>query len=162
LPYLCPIIHEKIKAMEVNYKILGVNDDKDFCSCCGKQGLKRVVWLEDNRNGEVNHFGTHCAALLLLPNGAKSAKANVVEKLALIELRKIVNGAAEKHWSVRPYRAFVCAIGKELVDLGVENRFDFIAAKTDAFCNFIWPYQKYLSRANELGIPLDEYIAISF
>ena len=151
--------------MEVNYKILGVNDDKDFCSCCGKQGLKRVVWLEDNRNGEVNHFGTHCAALLLLPllpNGAKSAKANVVEKLALIELRKIVNGAAEKHWSVRPYRAFVCAIGKELVDLGVENRFDFIAAKTDAFCNFIWPYQKYLSRANELGIPLDEYIAISF
>lgn len=143
--------------MEVNYKLLGVNDDKDFCSCCGKQGLKRVVWMEDNRTGEVNHFGTHCAALLLLPNGVKSGKANVVENAALIELRKIVDSAAEKHWEVKPYKAFICAIGKELVELGVENRFEFVAAKTDAFCNFIWPYQKYLSRASELGLSLHEY-----
>lgn len=42
-------------------KILGVNDDRDFCCCCGKEGLKRVVWIEDMETGEIRHFGTTCA-----------------------------------------------------------------------------------------------------
>ena len=48
--------------MENRYKVVGVNDDKDFCECCGKQGLKRVVWIEDTETQEVKHFGTTCAA----------------------------------------------------------------------------------------------------
>lgn len=43
------------------FQILGVNDDRDFCDCCGKQGLKRVVWIQDNELGEIKHFGTSCA-----------------------------------------------------------------------------------------------------
>ena len=43
------------------FRVLGVNDDKDFCECCGKSGLKRVVWIEDTESGEVSHFGTTCA-----------------------------------------------------------------------------------------------------
>lgn len=44
------------------YNVVGVNDDKDFCECCGRQGLARVVWIEDTDTGEIKHFGTTCAA----------------------------------------------------------------------------------------------------
>lgn len=43
------------------YRVLSVNDDKDFCGCCGKTGLKRVVFIENIETGEVDHFGTTCA-----------------------------------------------------------------------------------------------------
>lgn len=42
-------------------KIIGVNDDQDFCCCCGKSGLKVVVWIEDGETGEIAHFGRVCA-----------------------------------------------------------------------------------------------------
>jgi hypothetical protein len=42
-------------------KILGINDDRDFCQCCGKTGLRRVVWIENIETGTVRHFGTYCA-----------------------------------------------------------------------------------------------------
>lgn len=44
-----------------NFKVLGVNDSKDFCQCCGKTGLKRVVFIENVQTNEVRHFGTTCA-----------------------------------------------------------------------------------------------------
>ena len=47
--------------MANRYNVVGVNDDKDFCECCGRQGLKRVVWIEDTETQEVKHFGTTCA-----------------------------------------------------------------------------------------------------
>lgn len=46
---------------EPRKKVLGVNDDRDFCSCCGKEHLKRVVWIEDLETGRIDHFGTTCA-----------------------------------------------------------------------------------------------------
>lgn len=42
------------------FTVLGVTDDRDFCQCCGRQGLKRVVWIEDGESGAVRHFGTTC------------------------------------------------------------------------------------------------------
>ena len=42
--------------------VRGVSDDADFCMCCGRTGLKRVVWIEDTETQEVRHFGTTCAA----------------------------------------------------------------------------------------------------
>jgi hypothetical protein len=48
--------------MANRYNVVGVNDDKDFCECCGRQGLKRVVWIEDTETQEIKHFGTTCAA----------------------------------------------------------------------------------------------------
>lgn len=53
-------INEKQHAMS-RFQILGVNDDRDSCECCGKQGLKRVVWIQDNELSEIKHFGTVCA-----------------------------------------------------------------------------------------------------
>lgn len=44
------------------FKVLGVNDDDDTCECCGKKGLKKVVWIEDTETGSVQHFGLICAA----------------------------------------------------------------------------------------------------
>lgn len=43
------------------YKVLAVNDEKDFCQCCGKKDLKKVVWIEDQLEGGIQHFGTICA-----------------------------------------------------------------------------------------------------
>ena len=43
------------------YKVLGINDDKSHCECCGKQMLARVVWIEDAETNEIRHFGTTCA-----------------------------------------------------------------------------------------------------
>lgn len=43
------------------FNVLGINDDKSHCECCGKSGLARVVWIEDTETGEIKHFGTSCA-----------------------------------------------------------------------------------------------------
>jgi hypothetical protein len=43
------------------FKILGVNDDQNFCQCCGKSDLKAVVWIQNLETGEVQHFGSVCA-----------------------------------------------------------------------------------------------------
>lgn len=51
-----------MKVNEVKFKVLGVNDDQSFCECCGKQGLARVVWIENLETGKIQHFGTVCAA----------------------------------------------------------------------------------------------------
>lgn len=40
--------------------MLGVIDDQDFWQCCGRQGLKRVVWIEEGEIREVQHFGAVC------------------------------------------------------------------------------------------------------
>ena len=43
------------------FKVLGVNDDRDFCECCGRENLKKVVWIEDAETGKIQHFGVVCA-----------------------------------------------------------------------------------------------------
>lgn len=43
------------------FRIKGVNDDRDTCDCCGKTGLKKVVWIEDLETQEIRAFGTSCA-----------------------------------------------------------------------------------------------------
>lgn len=48
--------------MQTIYKVLGVNDDRDFCECCGRTGLKKVVWIENTETGKVQHFGVVCAS----------------------------------------------------------------------------------------------------
>lgn len=45
----------------MTYTVLGINDDRDSCQCCGKTGLKRVVWIRNDDTGEVVHYGTTCA-----------------------------------------------------------------------------------------------------
>ncbi len=44
------------------FEVLAINDEKDSCQCCGKSGLKKVVWIEDHESGEIKHFGVVCAS----------------------------------------------------------------------------------------------------
>ena len=43
------------------FQIIAVNDSKDFCECCGRKNLKRVVWVLEVETGVHMHFGTSCA-----------------------------------------------------------------------------------------------------
>lgn len=43
------------------FRVAGVSDAQNFCMCCGRTGLARVVFVEDTSTGEVKHFGTTCA-----------------------------------------------------------------------------------------------------
>lgn len=54
------------------FKLLGINDEQDSCCCCGKVGLKRVVWIEDTETGDIRHFGTSCAESPTKAFGLKS------------------------------------------------------------------------------------------
>ena len=65
------------KGEVMEYKILGINDDQDWCDLCGKTRLKRVVWLE-SEEGEILAVGTDCAGKLLY--GRKSAKNTKMAK----------------------------------------------------------------------------------
>jgi len=61
----------------MTYKIKGINNDTDTCSCCGKTGLKRVVWLEEiDGTADPAPYGTSCAARLLGMTGTKSSLEN--------------------------------------------------------------------------------------
>ena len=44
------------------FQVLEVSDSQDFCMCCGRKGLKRVVFILNTETDEVKHFGTTCAA----------------------------------------------------------------------------------------------------
>lgn len=47
--------------MANRFQVVGVNDERDFCECCGRKNLKRVVWVRDTETDDVKHFGTTCA-----------------------------------------------------------------------------------------------------
>lgn len=73
------------------YRYLGTNDDVGSCSCCGKQNLKRVVWLAEldadgNEVGEPGHYGTTCAGHLL--RGTCGRKPTVAQARDLIDEAK--------------------------------------------------------------------------
>lgn len=67
------------------YTIKGINDEEDTCSCCGKTGLKRVVWLAavsvDGEESEPMPLGTSCAAKKMF--GKSSGKAQDENKLTV-------------------------------------------------------------------------------
>jgi len=56
-------------------RIVGTSDDVNACDCCGRSDLKRTVAIM-NADGEVNHFGTTCAAYQMFGSRKESAKVN--------------------------------------------------------------------------------------
>ena len=46
--------------LTARFQVLAVNDSADFCECCGRKNLKRVVWVHALETGEHKHFGTTC------------------------------------------------------------------------------------------------------
>jgi len=67
------------------YMIKGLNDSETTCACCGRNDLKRVVWLTaidaDGNETTVEAYGTTCAARLLSPKG-QSSEARSLTSLA--------------------------------------------------------------------------------
>ncbi|MFJ2991231.1 hypothetical protein [Pandoraea sp. NPDC087047] len=67
------------------FSVVGVNDERDFCECCGKKGLKRVVWVHDAETDEVKHFGTTC---VLSPSKAFGVETELREALDRFKVRE--------------------------------------------------------------------------
>ena len=68
------------------YRIMGTDDSEDTCSCCGRQGLKRVVWVAPlDPDGGIEDspapYGTTCAARLLGYTYSSAKEAVGVKKL---------------------------------------------------------------------------------
>ena len=60
------------------YSLLAVNDEESVCAVCGKEHLRKVMWLRDVVNGEEPFaVGTTCGAKLL---GIPTAKVNTAVK----------------------------------------------------------------------------------
>lgn len=57
-------------------KVLGINDDTDTCECCGRTGLKRVVWLERDESGPFA-AGVDCAGKILRMSATRVHNAAV-------------------------------------------------------------------------------------
>ena len=84
------------------FQFLGVNDDRDFCECCGKQELKRVVWIEDLETGEVKHYGTTCATNPAKAFGVKVNKA--IRNASANHDRWSREAAMQAWWMIRRFR----------------------------------------------------------
>ena len=69
------------------FKVKGINDEQDACMCCGKTGLKRVVWIEDTETSEVWHFGTSCAENPTKAFGVKSEIRKAVREFDKVQAR---------------------------------------------------------------------------
>ena len=101
------------------FQITGINDKRDFCQCCGKSGLQRVVWILDTETGDEKHFGTSCAA--------KPAKGFDLDKEIKAAVRSI-NEALKLAYS-RAFRAYKADGGKMIN--GSDNKGSPIAWPAD-------------------------------
>ena len=93
------------------YTFAGCNDEAEYCTCCGRTGLKKVVWLRENVDGEVSQpspFGVVCAAHLLGIKNPTSPRAKreiemaqeqANKEMRLQEWRKVFNAAEIESYS---------------------------------------------------------------
>ena len=72
----------KTSQMESKFTFLGINSDKDFCTCCGKSDLSKVVWFEDNTTGEIIHVGTTCGSKMK-GSGFKKPSMSTMKKIQM-------------------------------------------------------------------------------
>lgn len=54
-------------------RILGTTEDYTGCDCCGRANLK--VYVVIDHDGEIRHYGTSCAAIMLKADAADIRKA---------------------------------------------------------------------------------------
>lgn len=149
----------------MKYKVLGINDDQSFCSCCGKEGLKRVVWMapihpEDGDLGEPEHYGTSCAARILGYSNLTPARArNKVEELA-------IKGRQEEHHQLRSLGALISRISPDIqtanmkfwkaMGPGATDHRHFLMGKDGKFVRVLADgkfYQRFLHRMGFRAVP---------
>lgn len=73
------------------YRYIATNDEADSCSCCGRTGLKRVVWLveldpDGGELGDAAPYGTTCGAHLLMDRQPAERKPRLHEAEKAIAL----------------------------------------------------------------------------
>lgn len=81
------------------FLVRGIDDDKSFCECCGKNGLQRVVWIEDTETGEIKHFGTNCAQKPVKGFDCVAEIKSAI-KLAKDEEKRVVSNAMYRYRKV--------------------------------------------------------------
>lgn len=89
--------------MNPRKEILSISDDETNCCCCGKTGLKRVVYIRDTTTGDVAWFGTTCAekqAGVLFGEMKQILHLKVLEKNERI-LEELRTTPEFIHWSAR-------------------------------------------------------------
>jgi len=128
--------------MANRFKVLGINDDKSFCECCGKDGLQRVVWIEDTETGEIKHFGTTCAAS---PKKGFDLKEEIKQEIRRFDYaqkailswawnlyRKVYNGPIENMTEPSKLGFGVVIVGARATDIALYNRCKTEAATKSA------------------------------
>jgi hypothetical protein len=90
--------------MTGRFVVKGVNDEQNFCCCCGRDNLKRVVWIEDTETGAISHFGTTCAESPAKAFGVTSEIRAAVRKFqadAKKAARDAEQAAARARWEAQ-------------------------------------------------------------
>lgn len=91
------------------FRVMGINDDESYCSCCGKSGLKKVVWLapvdgDGNTDGTAAPYGTTCAAYLLRITTDKATRTTrqlerAIEEKLLAEVSAHISALRAGWWT---------------------------------------------------------------
>ena len=102
--------------MNERKKILGISDDQESCCCCGRTGLKRVVYIEDMETGDVAWFGVVCATKKMGALFGTPAKIEAAAKTAAAERAEAIRAelaaspeAAALRQRARAWEAFKSA-----------------------------------------------------
>jgi hypothetical protein len=107
-------------------KIIGVNSDKDFCACCGKQELAKVVWIENTTDCTVLHYGTTCAAKIMGSAKVKAAISAEMMKAA----DKLLNEAYMTFESIQDRKLFDASVRAFLRERNAHETFKGLAHNT--------------------------------
>lgn len=108
--------------MVKKFRMVGINDDASECSCCGRQGLKRVVWLmpldvDGNPEGDAAPYGTSCAATLMgYAYPKSSASKRKIEVEAMMARRQTVEDAVAEIRKAHLTRVGVYFVLTDLVE----------------------------------------------
>lgn len=121
------------------HRIIGVNSDKDECSCCGKQNLSKVVWIENTESGLISHYGTTCAAYILSPKSGKKADVN---HLLLQRAESWGLAIIEPIQHIPEMKERTIAYGSALINAGWDNLFPTVDSRSAIFCNYVYPYKR--------------------
>ena len=120
------------------YTIKGINDEEDTCSCCGKTGLKRVVWLAavsvDGEESEPMPLGTSCAAKKMF--GKSSGKASDENKLTAAMSAAV---KAKCHQLLNSFVAFGSnCVPAELIEMAKVDLFAAMTERNNRFPILNW------------------------
>lgn len=131
------------------YRILGTNQDQDSCECCGKTGLKKVVWLSEldadgNTTGKPLAVGCNCAAKLArIPTGRVERLATDADETARkAELAKVHEVGFDRSvctWIIEA----VGNNGGTMTALGFANG---LKSVVEPWANVRWPNRELLVR----------------